>query len=185
MIEGIAAAALAASTSGTLPSTLSAPPPVLIEHASLPAPVGTGLGYYVMLDDTALLVSDWVIRTPARPAGWLEQWRRTLAEFVRLPAGWDGGLAEPPNGSALASALAVLEEFWEAGVQPTRLAPSVEEGILVEFSSHNGSGNVECFNSGDVLAALIVSGTPKVWEVSEDGTTLEETVSKILSAMQD
>jgi hypothetical protein len=184
MIEGLTAAAIAASATGTLPASLAEPPRQPFHVVQVPRSAGTDLGYFVDLIDSQTVVSDMVFHQVQPQLGWLETWRDTLASYHRLPTGWDGAGAAAPNGSAVSLALDVLEEFWELGVQPTRIAPTVEEGVLIEFRTGEGAGNVECFNSGEILAALNTGEAPEVWEISEHGRSLRESVSEILATLQ-
>ena len=137
--EAIMVAAITASTSGTMPEHLQLEPqePVY-DFVYAPQSVGTRLGFVLNIADTPAAPETSYVFAPRPQHGWLEEWRRPLSEFRRLPLGWDGAHAKPPNGLATGHALDVLEEFWEIGVKPTRIAPTVEDGILVELRSPLG-----------------------------------------------
>jgi hypothetical protein len=97
---------------------------------------------------------------------WLMDAERRVAALSTLKRGWDGSDAEPPNLTAIHYAKQVLEALERFGLRPTRIDPSVEEGINISFSRGNQYADIECFNSGAVLAVTSNRRSrPVVWEV--------------------
>lgn len=81
-----------------------------------------------------------------------------------------------PNETAIAQAGRVLDLLRNYGIRPDKTLDSPDGGVVLSFVSGKSYCNVECLNSGEVLAAFRVlpDGLPVVWEVlgagSADGT---------------
>lgn len=114
----------------------------------------------------------------------LTRWDVRFDQLQSLERGWDGMGADAPNGVAIENGRRAVRAFIEAAANPDTVDPTVEDGVLVGLSTAIGRGNIECFNSGEVVAALVVGGKPRVWEVSSDGVGLSESVEEILRGLQ-
>jgi hypothetical protein len=134
-----------------------------------------------VFDDTwgpgASLSSAALEDIPSRPE-WIERFDSELQKFAKLRHGWDGVNAAPPNRVAIQNAALVLSELATVRRRPNRIAPSVEEGVVIWLMGNNGHANIECFNSGDILAAVSVHGAPPdLWEL--DRAEVQETLDRI------
>ena len=103
-------------------------------------------------------------RRLSRP--WLEESLELLAFLRQLAPGWDSYSAEPPNELSVDWARATLEVLDELGVPPTCIVPSAEGGVSVCFVADKRYADIECFNTGEILAGLSGVGGPRVWEVA-------------------
>lgn len=93
--------------------------------------------------------------------------------------------AEPPNNTALNWASKTLEILSKTGLSPTRITPSVENGIGISFISDNRYADIECFNEGDILAVTSDGqGNPEVWEVEATMLGLTFAIEKIRVFLQ-
>jgi hypothetical protein len=101
------------------------------------APVGT----IPLRSDLAPARTDWHAAATIR-----------VAELESLGPQWDGYHAEPPNIAAIQTASSALGILRELGIQPHRIDPSVEGGIIISFRRGGRYGDLECDNDGDVLA---------------------------------
>jgi len=109
---------------------------------------------------------------------WLEEFLELLAPLPRLAPGWDSYAAEPPNEVSVDRARAILEVLDELGLPPTCIVPSAEGGVSVCFVADSRYADLECFNTGEILAGFSGAGEPSVWEVAPNkegiGLALEE-----------
>lgn len=128
-------------------------------------------------------IKRWFIQSYASDAGGsqstevttrpLDGWRvdaiRRIGDLVRLPCGWDGNDAEPPSRNAADFAKRVLEVVERFDLEPSRIDPSVENGITISFLRGDLYADIECFNSGTVLAVVSDRRSqPVVWDVTSD-----------------
>ncbi|MHB2015815.1 MAG: hypothetical protein ACYCW6_02600 [Candidatus Xenobia bacterium] len=76
-----------------------------------------------------------------------------------------------PNHTALANAVGVLNELQGSSLQPTKVIPSAEEGVVIVFSSTNRYADIECLNTGEILAVACERENPQPdsWHVGRDG----------------
>jgi hypothetical protein len=92
-----------------------------------------------------------------------------------LDPDWNGYGSEPPSGIAVENARQVLLAC-RGTVLPTNVVASAQGGIGVCFYRGKKYGDIECLNTGEILATISDgSGRPKVWEVkpTEKARTLE------------
>jgi hypothetical protein len=102
-------------------------------------------------------------------SAWLASAFRRLASVGRLQANWDSYEAEAPNEQAIQLARQVIESLDALHFQPTSIDASAEAGVCISFLKENRYGDIECFNSGAVLAVVSTpSAAPVVWEVMPD-----------------
>jgi hypothetical protein len=108
------------------------------------------------------------------------QWDPELDGLRKLRVDWDSYGAEPPNALAVSALRRILLQVSQAGLEPTKIAPSAEGGAAVCFVHEDKYADVECFNNGDVLAVTSEEGRDlEVWEVSEESAAVERTLEKI------
>jgi len=103
----------------------------------------------------------------AREASWLPECDRELEELLRLEQDWDSYGAEPPNDLAVSLAKKLVRVLGQQGLPPPCINPSAEEGVCVSFRAGRLYADIECFNSGEILAATSDGeGERRVWEVA-------------------
>jgi hypothetical protein len=124
----------------------------------------------------------WVPTVTAREPGWLAESDRQLEELLELEEDWDSYGAGPPNQVAVALAKKLLRRFAEADLPAPRVNPSVEEGVCLSFRIGSIYAGIECFNSGEVLAATSDGhGEHRVWEVGSRSGDILRSVRLIRS----
>lgn len=102
-----------------------------------------------------------------------------LDSLTALSNNWDSEGADAPNKQSLFFGRKVLESFLHEGLLPTNVAPSVEGGVGFYFISGNKYADIECLNSGEILAVTSDRVKPAdVWEISSE-TDIEEAIKKI------
>lgn len=119
---------------------------------------------------------------PTKRESWFDACRRALQEMNNLKKGWDGYDADPPNEVAERRGMEVLDALLELEkFQPARLSPSVEGGVVFSFFSRDLYADIECFNSGEVVAVTSKPHEePTVWEVGTPGNhSLLESLEQI------
>ena len=108
-----------------------------------------------------------------------------LEQLAKLPANWDSYGTENPSRMAIITALAIAKAFVEFDLLPDAISASSEGGVAICFMRNQRYADIECFNSGDVLAVRYSKNDePKAWvvEPSPDATNATiRTVSAYLS----
>ena len=93
---------------------------------------------------------------------------KKLLQLKHVIPNWEASGAAPPNHTAIATAGRVLEKLAILDFRPDRIDPSTGEGVSLSFRRGNKSADLECFNTGEILALeAIDGGNPVIWEVSE------------------
>jgi len=111
---------------------------------------------------------------------WLARSRNRLKELQSLQRDWDSYGSAPPNDEAVNAALAVLRELSAAGMPAPRISPSVEEGVCISFRNGHLYADVECFNSGEIVAGTSNGrGEHEVWAVRLDAQSIANTARRI------
>lgn len=85
---------------------------------------------------------------------WLSDALRELAALSALPAEWETSGAEAPNKLARSLAERVIACLADIDFRPHRISPSTDEGVCISFEDRDRYADIECFNSGDVIAVL-------------------------------
>jgi hypothetical protein len=102
-----------------------------------------------------------------------------LRELSKLGPGWDDYGAASPNGQAMLNAEDILNRLYDANLSPSRMAPSVEEGIALSFSRADRYAVIECSNEGSIVVGLSFKGSdPKVWEIMSD-SDIDDAIERI------
>lgn len=107
--------------------------------------------------------------TPVEAASkWYAKLVRRIAELSNLRDKWIDGEADPPNETAASNARNVLAILEFVGAEPTHIGASTDEGICISFIRDGRYADIECYNSGDILAVKADrDSTPIVWTVRE------------------
>jgi len=126
-------------------------------------------------------VSQNTVASPKSEAEiWLLRQVRQLDELNQLPDNWDSYGAEPPNAIALSWAKTVLVALFGIDLPPDHVTPSVENGVGISFVHGDRYADVECFNTGEILAVTSTGqGNPTVWEVEKNSVAIESALRKI------
>jgi hypothetical protein len=102
-----------------------------------------------------------------------------LLEVHRNPDTWPHG-ADGPAQIASRWASHFLHVFRSYGLEPTRVSASVEGGVAISFVKNGKYADVECLNSGEILAVTYEkNGAPDVWQVSLDSDNMALSASRI------
>lgn len=111
---------------------------------------------------------------------WLVQAYKQLSRLAQLEDDWDTYGAEAPAAEALVNARSVLSTLAELDFQPTSVDASAEGGVCLSFRVGDRYGDVECFNSGEVLAVTSAGGDEtQVWTVADLDRDLRASLTKI------
>lgn len=90
----------------------------------------------------------------------------------------------PPNTFALKWCLITTNVALEMGLIPSRILPSIEEGLAVSFIREDRYCDIECFNSGSIVAVTSDRVTPDVWQVKRDEEDIRRSLIKIASFLK-
>jgi hypothetical protein len=111
---------------------------------------------------------------------YLSEYDLILDELSKLPIDWDSDGAEPPNSISLYWAKIALNILDEMSFRPNHITPSVENGIGISFISDNKYADIECFNTGEILAVTSDrKEKPNVWEVANNRDDLKSALENI------
>jgi|SRR5579859_1516480 len=121
--------------------------------------------------------------------------RRKIAELeldtklkclTSLPTNWDSCGSDRPSREAISSAAGIAKAFIDFGLVPDAITPSPEGGIAICFMRNQKYADIECLNSGEILAVRYSSNDdPKAWALERDAVATDATVqsfSQYLSA---
>jgi|GEM_PF-248932 len=113
----------------------------------------------------------------------LKQLLHEVESLLKLPKGWDGYAAEPPNKVALEKGRIILDVSMALEFLPSCVSPSAEGGIGISFLNGQKYADIECFNTGEVAALISNRGDknrePEVWEVHAKENEIEISLKKI------
>jgi hypothetical protein len=111
---------------------------------------------------------------------WLQGSLQQLTKIRSLPTNWDSYGAEAPNNVAILLARTVLSALGDVGLTPTHVDPSAENGVCISFDNGRRYADIECFNTGEVLAVRSArDGNPVVWEIPPTSIDIKATVAQI------
>lgn len=103
-----------------------------------------------------------------------------------MPANWDSYGSECPSQLAISAAAAIANAFISFGLIPDAIVPSAEGGIAICFVRNQKYADIECFNSGDILAVRYSQNEdPKAWALQANAVASDANIqafSKYLSA---
>lgn len=107
---------------------------------------------------------------------WCASAKCVLQQLAELTSGWDGYGAEPPVATSICKAKQIIEALGVLSLAPSNIVASVEGGVAITFRRKDKYADIECLNSGEVLAVTSDGrNEPAVWEVEPGGVnqTLE------------
>src|SRR5690242_21772986 len=111
---------------------------------------------------------------------------RTMQDLASITLGWDSYGGEMPTQVAISNATAIASKFINNGLIPDAIAPSAEGGVAICFMRNDKYADIECFNSGEILAVRYSSqDDPKAWVIEASASASDatlQTVSNYLSA---
>jgi hypothetical protein len=101
-----------------------------------------------------------------------------IEEMRSLHDDWNGYGSEAPNPFAIDFAKQIV--LSAKAIVPTRVVASAQGGVGICFSSAEKYGDIECLNTGEILATVSDGkGIPEVWEVK--GAESEGAIERIAS----
>jgi len=119
------------------------------------------------------------------PDFYFQQLNQKVTGFSKLPNNWDGYGASAPNSVSISHALLILTILERLRLRPSCVTPSVENGIAISFVKLSKYSDMECFNSGEVLAVMSDgNGSPDVWELQAGNQEIELAAQKIREFLQ-
>jgi hypothetical protein len=105
---------------------------------------------------------------------------QSLPRLAQLPRNWDSYGADPPNETAIGLARDVLKAMSDADLKPSHVDPSAENGVCISFVQDTRYADIECFNSGEILAVTSSGdGQPTVWQVPRSPLDIKSAVGTI------
>jgi hypothetical protein len=111
---------------------------------------------------------------------WLVNAHRRLVELARLKDNWDDCGAEAPNAAAVELSRYILKLLSSKDFEPTSIDPSAEGGVCISFRKAERYGDIECFNSGEILAVTSMGGDETdVWELADIDRGLDEALRRL------
>jgi hypothetical protein len=111
---------------------------------------------------------------------WFIKYVSILEQLRKLPDNWDSYGAEPPNLMALYWSKTVLELLLEINFPPNKITASVENGVGISFIQGEKYADIECFNTGEILAVTSdKQGNPNVWQVDDKLDSIKSALEKI------
>lgn len=103
--------------------------------------------------------------------------------MTRMQPDWNGYGSEPPNEFSRDLAKQILLSATSVLV-PNRVAASAQGGVGICFYQGNKYGDIECLNSGEILATISDGiHRPEVWEVKpSDSRGALERIGKYIAS---
>jgi hypothetical protein len=93
---------------------------------------------------------------------------------------------EPPSQLAISTAKDIAKAFIDFGLIPDAIVPSADGGVAICFIRNQKYADIECFNSGDILAVRYSNqDDPRAWAIQPNAVASDATIqefSKYLSA---
>jgi|SRR5271154_1278912 len=127
--------------------------------------------------DKNLLLEYMAILSLNKKSGDLQ---RKINEMRKLSHNWDTYGAEPPNEEARNAARELLVCMEGRKFLPTDAVASAEGGVALSFTAGNRYADIECLNSGEILAVTVNErGEPIVWEVQKNTSGFMQTIEHI------
>lgn len=85
-----------------------------------------------------------------------------------LPNNWNSYGAVAPNLKCIYNATKVLRAAFQISLKPHRIDASAEDGIVIAFLNDLSYADIECFNSGEIIAVKhAFEGEIDTWRVSD------------------
>jgi hypothetical protein len=103
---------------------------------------------------------------------WVGRGLQEIAKLGSLDPSWHETGAPVPNNVATELATVILQQLSLINFRPNSIDASADEGICISFARRDRTANVECFNTGEVLAVTMPrGGEPTIWSIT-NGTIL-------------
>ncbi|NJM46256.1 MAG: hypothetical protein HC860_08800 [Alkalinema sp. RU_4_3] len=116
---------------------------------------------------------------------YLSEQLKTVENLQQLPQGWDGLNAETPNKTSVDAAKSVLMSLFQMELIPDHITASVENGVGISFVRGEKYADIECFNSGEILAVISDRhSSPTVWEITNIPQDITLSLSKISDSLR-
>jgi hypothetical protein len=139
---------------------------------------------FAKLSDSS--VHGWIDVRSQQIRMWRQSWLQTLeaklSSMRTLSDNWNGYGSAAPNKDAFRNAEDLIMVLHQKGLEPSRIAPSAEEGIALTFMSGQKRAIIECYNNGGITAAVFQKGMQsEVWTLGTSTQDLEEAVDRIFA----
>ena len=109
---------------------------------------------------------------------WLFENLQILSKLQELSTDWESSGAERPNQVAIKLARIVIMTLANIDFAPDYVDPSTDEGVCISFRGGGRYADIECFNTGEILAGTQTEdGTTDIWELSDQ--EIHETISRL------
>jgi hypothetical protein len=106
--------------------------------------------------------------------------QRKINSMRSLRPNWDTYNAQPPNTEAMNLARELLVLTERAKFLPTDVVASAEGGVALSFTMGDRYADVECLNSGEILAVTVIGQEePHVWEVAKNAAAFDNAIEQI------
>lgn len=103
-----------------------------------------------------------------------------LQPLTQLAADWEADGAARPNDVALRATAKVIECLSTLDVPKPDVSPSVEEGVCISFWNRGRYAHIECFNSGEIVAAVMDEKRQhRTWSVRRATSEVLSAISQI------
>jgi hypothetical protein len=105
---------------------------------------------------------------------------QSLCLLTKLPPDWNEDGAAQPNDAALRAAAKVLECLSGGELPKPDINPSVEEGVCISFWHRDCYADIECFNTGEIVAAVMDEQRQhRTWPVRRTASDVMSAISQI------
>ena len=106
--------------------------------------------------------------------------QKKINDMKNLKPNWDTYGAEPPESEAKNVARELLVCMERRRFLPTDAVASTEGGVALSFMSENRYADIECLNTGEILAVTVIGQEePVVWEVAKSNASFIEAIERI------
>lgn len=109
-----------------------------------------------------------------------------LQQISNVKPNWDTYGGDAPTSDSIRNAKAIIGKAIVQGLLPSAILPSAEGGVAVCFATQLKYADIECLNSGEILAVHYGRDEePHAWVVGQDENDAEitiRTISEFLAA---
>lgn len=119
----------------------------------------------------------------------IKMWSQVRMYFKLICKNWNGYNSDPPNNVAMLNTEKIIKALQ---IIPDGIIPSAEGGIVVYFVRNGKYADIECLNSGKILAVISNSEEErevwevdkKTWKVNDENKFFKDTLSKIYNFLE-
>lgn len=116
---------------------------------------------------------------------WLSECIHRLESLRKLQKNWNSYDSEPPNSTALYWGRVVIEILTSINFPPLHISASAEEGINISFICDEKYADIECLNTGEILAVNSNRRDhPDVWQVNPRKKDIKHSLEKIRAYLE-